>query len=93
MQKRKMLLLGSSHGKENGLMLLAHLGTQYEITSTFKPNAPLANVAEALRKLGNDFTKRDHITVLQWEGMLHLTLPGYILGSSSCHQKSQTRSL
>lgn len=31
-------------------------------TCNFKPNAPPANVVEALGKLGNDLTKRDHIT-------------------------------
>jgi hypothetical protein len=43
-------------------MLLEHLDTQYKITSIFKPNKPLANVDEALRKLSNDFTMRNQIT-------------------------------
>jgi len=42
-------------------MLQENLGAECEITSIFKPNAPLANVVEDLRKLGNRLTKRDHI--------------------------------
>jgi hypothetical protein len=56
-QKRKILLLGSSHGREVGPMLQEHLGNEYAVTSIFKPNAPLPNVVEDLRKLGKDFTK------------------------------------
>jgi hypothetical protein len=42
-------------------MIQENLGTQYEITSIFKPHAALANVAENFRNLGNYLTKRDHI--------------------------------
>jgi hypothetical protein len=35
-------------------MLQDHLGTKYEIKSTFKSNIPVANVVEVLWKLGND---------------------------------------
>jgi hypothetical protein len=55
-QKRKILLLGSSNGREIGPMLNEHLGTVYEVTSIFKPNAPFVNV-EDLGKDGNDLTK------------------------------------
>jgi len=38
-------------------MLTEHLGNEYEITSIFSPNAPLAIVAGDLEKLGNELTK------------------------------------
>jgi hypothetical protein len=44
-------------------MLQENLGTEREITSIFKPNAPLADVDEDLWKLGNDVAKRDHIKI------------------------------
>lgn len=47
-----------------GPMLQEHLVTEYEITSIFKPNAPLANIIVDLRRLGNDLTKRDHIIIV-----------------------------
>jgi len=84
-QRTKCVLWAGKYGihwKENGPKLLEHLGTQYEITSMFKPNAPLDNVAKVLRKLGNDFTKRDLITTS------HITRLYIVLGSSSCHQNS-----
>jgi len=61
-------LLGSSDGREVGPMLQEHLGTEYVVTSIFKPNAPLANVIEDLRKLGKDFTKQDHIVIVGGPG-------------------------
>jgi len=56
-QKRKILLLGSSSGREIGPMLKEHLGTEYKITSIFKPSTPLANVMDDPGKLGNDLTR------------------------------------
>jgi len=52
---------------EIGSMLQEHLVTEYEIASIFKPNAPLAVIAD-LRKLGNDLTKRDHIIIVGGQG-------------------------
>jgi hypothetical protein len=49
-------------------MLQEHLGTEYEITSIFKPNAPLAHVVEDLGKLDNDLTKQDHIIIMGGPG-------------------------
>jgi hypothetical protein len=49
-------------------MFQEHLGTEYEITSIFKSNAPLANVVEDLGKLGNDLSKRDHIITVGGPG-------------------------
>lgn len=67
-QKRKIVLLGSSHGQDIGPMLQEKLGTEYEVTSIFKPNAPLANVIEDLENLGKDLTKQDHIVIVGGPG-------------------------
>jgi hypothetical protein len=61
--KRKILLLGSSHGREIGPMLQENLGTKFDTVSIFKPNAPLEKVAEDLGKLGKGLTKQDHIVI------------------------------
>lgn len=66
--KRKILLLGSSYGREIEPMLQEHLGTEYEESQVFLTNAPLANVVEDLGKHGNDFTKRDHIVIVEGPG-------------------------
>jgi hypothetical protein len=63
-QKSKTVLLGSSHGWDIGPMLQEKLGTEYEVTSIFKPNAPLANVVEGLGNLGKHLTKQDHIVIV-----------------------------
>jgi len=49
-------------------MLQDHLGTKYELKSIFKPNLPLVNIVEDLGKLGNDFNKRYHVTVVGGTG-------------------------
>jgi hypothetical protein len=67
-QKKKILLLGSSHGRDIGPMLQKHLATEYEVTSIFKPNAPLENVVEDVANLGTDLTKKDHIVVVGGPG-------------------------
>jgi hypothetical protein len=59
-QKRKIVLHGSSHGQDTGPILQEKLGPEYEVTSIFKPSAPLAEVAEDLGNLGKDLTKPDH---------------------------------
>jgi hypothetical protein len=58
--KRKILLLRSSHVRQVGPILQEHLGTEYVVISTFKPNASLANVVEDLRKLGKFYQARSH---------------------------------
>jgi hypothetical protein len=49
-------------------MLQEHLGTDFEITSIFKPSAPLANFVEELGKLGKNLTKRDHVVIVGGPG-------------------------
>ena len=67
-QKKKNLLLGSNHGRDIGLMLQDKLGTEYKVSSIFKPNAPLAKVIENIDMLGKDLTKQDHIDVVGGPG-------------------------
>jgi hypothetical protein len=57
-------MLRSSHVRESGPMLKKCLGTEYEITSIFKHNAHLTNVAEDLGKFGNNLIKSDHIIIM-----------------------------
>jgi hypothetical protein len=40
------------------------LGSKFEVCSIFKPNAPLANLVEDVRKPGKDLTKQDHIVTV-----------------------------
>jgi hypothetical protein len=63
-QKKKILLLGSSRGWDIGPLLQKHLGSEYEVTSVFKPSAPLATVIEDLQNLSKDLNKKDHIVIV-----------------------------
>jgi hypothetical protein len=56
--KRKIYLLGSSHGRGIGPMLQENLGSIFDICSIFKPNVPLAYVIEDLGKLGKTLPSR-----------------------------------
>jgi len=67
-QIKKILLLGSSHGRDIGPLLQNHLGTEYEVMSIFRPNAPLENIDEDLVNLGKDLTKKDHIVIMGGSG-------------------------
>ena len=67
-QKKKILLLGSSYGWGIGPLLQNHLGTEYEVTSIFKPNGPLEDIVEDLANLGKDLTKKDHIVIVGGPG-------------------------
>jgi hypothetical protein len=49
-------------------MLQNHLGTEYEVTSIFKPNALFEIVVEDLANLGKDLTKEDHIVFVGGPG-------------------------
>jgi hypothetical protein len=44
--KRRILLLGSSHDKGIGPKLQENQGAKCGLCSTFKPNAPLARIVE-----------------------------------------------
>jgi hypothetical protein len=41
----------TAHARKIGLLLEVTLGKKFDIVSSFKPNAPLANVVEALENL------------------------------------------
>jgi hypothetical protein len=66
--KRRILLLGSSHGRKIGPMLWENLGIKFDVCSILKPNAPLAKVIEDIGKLGKGLTKQDHIIVVRGPG-------------------------
>ena len=62
--EKEDFILGSSQVRESGPTLKEHLGTEYEITSIFKHNAHLTNVAEDLGKLGDNLIKPYHIIIV-----------------------------
>jgi hypothetical protein len=66
--KNKILSFGSSHARKIGRMHRETLGKIFDIVSIVKPNAPLGNVVEDLGKLGNNFTKKDHIVIVSGPG-------------------------
>jgi hypothetical protein len=45
-------------------MLRENLGNKFDTISIFKPNAPLAKVADDLRKVGIGITKQDHVIIV-----------------------------
>jgi trans-2-enoyl-CoA reductase len=49
--ERKILVLGSSHGRGIGQRLQNAMGDAYAVTSIFKPNADLSNVTEDIGNL------------------------------------------
>ncbi|KAJ4443297.1 hypothetical protein ANN_04965 [Periplaneta americana] len=59
-RRKKILLLGSSHGRGIGQRLQASLGEKYAVTSFFKPKASLSNVIGDLSALAKDLDKEDH---------------------------------
>jgi hypothetical protein len=65
---KKVLLLGSSHGRELHEQLHSALGDEYAVTSIFKPNAALGDVVGDLKALSNDLTKEDHVIIVGGRG-------------------------
>jgi len=51
-----------------GPMFPENLGSKFEFCSIFKPNAPLAKVAEDVRKLSKGLTKQNHIVIVGGAG-------------------------
>jgi hypothetical protein len=47
-----------------GQMLQENLCSKFEVCSIFKPNIPLADVVEDVRKLGKDLKMQDHIVIV-----------------------------
>jgi trans-2-enoyl-CoA reductase len=56
--KRKILVLGSSHGRGIGQRLQNAIGDAYAVTSTFKPNAGLSNVTEDIGNFSKILLKK-----------------------------------
>jgi hypothetical protein len=57
---KKVLLLGSGHGRGLHEQLHSTLEDEYAVTSIFKPNAALGDVVGDLKTLSSDLTKEDH---------------------------------
>lgn len=62
--RRKVLLLGSSHGRGVGQILQEKLGDRYQVTNFFKPSACLSQVVEDIGSLCKDFSKQDHVVIV-----------------------------
>lgn len=67
-RKKKVLLLGSSHGRGVGQVLQSKLGSGYQVTSFFKPSASLGQVTEDVGSLCKDFTKEDTVVIVGGAG-------------------------
>jgi hypothetical protein len=65
---KKVLLLGSSHGRGLREHLHSILGDEYMVTNIFTPSATLGNVVEELKELSKDFTKDDHVIIVEGPG-------------------------
>jgi hypothetical protein len=59
-RKRKILELGSSHGREIGPLLQENMGIRFDV-NIYKPNAPLAKFVQNVGRLG----KQDHIVIVE----------------------------
>ncbi|PNF14757.1 hypothetical protein B7P43_G16355 [Cryptotermes secundus] len=66
--KRKILVLGSSHGRGIGQRLQKAMGDAYAVTSIFKPNADLSNVTGDIGKLCKGFSKEDQVVIVGGPG-------------------------
>jgi hypothetical protein len=89
--ERKVLLLGSSHVREIGLMLQEILGTKFDVCSIFKANASFAKVVEDIGKHGKGITKQDHIIVVGGPGNImhrdyHYSIENYFNFIQRGHQ-------
>lgn len=67
-KKKKVLVLGSSHGRDIGPRLQASLGNEYAVTSVFKPNACLSDVVGDISALSKGLDKEDHVVVVGGAG-------------------------
>lgn len=61
----KVVLLGSIHGTELHEQLHSALGDECAVTSTFKPNAALGDVAADLQALCTHLTKQNHVIIVE----------------------------
>jgi hypothetical protein len=62
--KRKILVLGSSHGRSIRQRLQNAVGDAYAVTSIFKPNADLSSVTEDIGNLCKGLTKEDQVVIV-----------------------------
>jgi hypothetical protein len=66
--KRKILVVGSSHGRGIGQKLQNAMGDAYAVTSIFKPNVDLSNVTEDTGNLCKGLTKEDQAVIVGGPG-------------------------
>lgn len=67
-RKKKVLLLGSSHGRGVGQQLQEVLGSEYQVTSIVKPSAGLAQVTCNIGELCRNFSKEDQVVIVGGAG-------------------------
>jgi hypothetical protein len=65
---KKVLLLGGSHGRGLREQLHSTLGDEYAVTTIFKPNAAIGNVAGDLKVLSKELPKEDHVIIVGGPG-------------------------
>lgn len=91
LKKKKVLLLGSSHGRGVGQLLQDRLGSGYQVTSFFKPSASLDQVVEDVGSLCRDFTKEDAVVIVGGAGNSIDRDPDYSIESDLVKIVSATR--
>ncbi|XP_049953378.1 uncharacterized protein LOC126469976 [Schistocerca serialis cubense] len=67
-KRKKVLLLGSSHGRCVGQLLQENVGPEYQVRNFFKPSADLGQVTEDVGSLCKDFTKEDVVVIVGGPG-------------------------
>lgn len=91
LKKKKVLLLGSSHGRGVGQLLQDSLGSGYQVTSFFKPSASMGQVVEDVGSLCKDFTKEDAVVIVGGAGNSIDRDPDYSIESDLVKIVSATR--
>jgi hypothetical protein len=66
--KRKVRVLGSSHGRGIRQRLQNAMGDAYAVSSIFKPNTDLSNVTEDTGNLFKGLTKEDQVLIVGGTG-------------------------
>jgi hypothetical protein len=63
-QKRRVLVMADSHGKDLGPLLYERLGHSFQSTVITRPGAPFNSVAKDIEELSNDFNFNDRIIII-----------------------------
>lgn len=62
--KKKILVLGSSHARHMGTTLQDAVGENFKVECICKPNAELRDVISGIKELSKGFSKDDHIVIV-----------------------------